>query len=175
TERLELVSRGGCLRVALTSTCASIDWMMSLEPHWYSTIYGVIFMSGSALTAMCLAIVLAAAAYEGTRMPDAVKPDQFADLGRLLLAFTMLWGYFNFSQFLITWSGNLPEEISWYLARMQGGWRYVTIGLVLIQFVLPFVILLSRDVKRRPATLAIVAGGMLFARCADASGVFVPP
>jgi len=174
TERLELVSRGGLLLMGLTMTFASIDWMMSLEPHWYSTIYGVIFMSGSALTAMCLAIVLAAAAYDGTRMPDAVKPDQFADLGRLLLAFTMLWGYFNFSQFLITWSGNLPEEISWYLARMQGGWRYVTIGLVLIQFVLPFIILLSRDVKRRPAALAAVAGGMLVARLVDVYWMIVP-
>jgi len=174
TERLELVSRGGLLLMGLTMTFASIDWMMSLEPHWYSTIYGVIFMSGSALTAMCLAIVLAAAAYDGTRMPDAVKPDQFADLGRLLLAFTMLWGYFNFSQFLITWSGNLPEEISWYLARMQGGWRYVTIGLVLIQFVLPFVVLLSRNVKRRPATLAAIAVGMLFARLVDVYWMIVP-
>jgi len=174
TERLELISRGGLLVMGLTMTFASIDWMMSLEPHWYSTIYGVVFMSGSVLTAMALAIVLAALARPGTRLPDAVTPDQFHDLGKLLLAFTMLWGYFNFSQFLIVWSGNLPEEISWYLARMQGGWRIVTIGLVLIQFVLPFVILLSRRVKRRPGALAVVAGGMLVARLVDVYWLVVP-
>src|SRR5687767_1901487 len=121
TERLELISRGGLLLMGLTMTFASIDWMMSLEPHWFSTIYGVVFMGGSVLTAMALAIVLAALARPGTRLPDAVRPDQFADLGKLLLAFTMLWAYFNFSQFLIIWSGNLPEEISWYLTRLRGG------------------------------------------------------
>jgi len=167
TERLELVSRGGLLVMGLTMSFAAIDWMMSLEPHWSSTIYGVIFMAGSVLTAMALAIVLSALAREGTRLPDAVSPDQFHDLGKLMLAFTMLWAYFNFSQFLIIWSGNLPEEISWYLARTSGGWKALTISLVAVQFVLPFVILLSRRVKRRPAALAVVAGGMLVARFVD--------
>jgi hypothetical protein len=174
TERLELVSRGGLLVMGLTMTFASIDWMMSLEPHWYSTIYGVIFMGESVLTAMALAIVLSALAREGTRLADAISPDQFHDLGKLLLAFTMLWAYFNLSQFLITWSGNLPEEISWYLARTRGGWRIVTIGLVLIQFVLPFVILLSRTVKRRPTVLGLVAVGMLVARFVDVYWMVVP-
>ncbi len=131
-------------------------------------------MGGSALTAMALAIVLSALARDGTRLPDAVSPDQFHDLGKLLLAFTMLWGYFNFSQFLITWSGNLPEEITWYLARTRGAWRVVTIGLVLVQFVLPFVILLSRRVKRRPGALAVVAGGMLVARLVDVHWMIAP-
>jgi len=167
TERLELVSRGGLLVMGLTMSFAAIDWMMSLEPHWSSTIYGVIFMAGSVLTAMALAIVLSALAREGTRLPDAVSPDQFHDLGKLMLAFTMLWAYFNFSQFLIIWWGNLPEEISWYLARTSGGWKALTISLVAVQFVLPFVILLSRRVKRRPAALAVVAGGMLVARFVD--------
>jgi hypothetical protein len=167
TERLELVSRGGLLVMGLTMSFAAIDWMMSLEPHWSSTIYGVIFMGGSVLTAMALAIVLSALAREGTRLPDAISPDQFHDLGKLMLAFTMLWAYFNFSQFLIIWSGNLPEEISWYLARTSGGWKALTISLVAVQFVLPFIILLSRRVKRRPAALAVVAGGMLVARFVD--------
>jgi hypothetical protein len=167
TERLELVSRGGLLVMGLTMSFAAIDWMMSLEPHWSSTIYGVIFMAGSVLTAMALAIVLSALAREGTRLPDAISPDQFHDLGKLMLAFTMLWAYFNYSQFLIIWSGNLPEEISWYLARTSGGWKALTISLVAVQFVLPFVILLSRRVKRRPGALAVVAGGMLVARFVD--------
>jgi hypothetical protein len=167
TERLELVSRGGLLVMGLTMSFAAIDWMMSLEPHWSSTIYGVIFMGGSVLTAMALAIVLSALAREGTRLPDAISPDQFHDLGKLMLAFTMLWAYFNYSQFLIIWSGNLPEEISWYLARTSGGWKALTIALVAVQFVLPFIILLSRRVKRRPTALAVVAGGMLVARFVD--------
>ena len=175
TERLELISRGGLLLMGLTMTFASIDWMMSLEPHWFSTIYGVVFMGGAVLTAMALAIVLAALARPGTRLADTVRPDQFADLGRLLLAFTMLWAYFNFSQFLIIWSGNLPEEISWYLTRMRGGWRVITIAVVVTQFALPFVILLSRNVKRRPGVLALVAGGMLVARWLDVYWLVAPP
>jgi hypothetical protein len=174
TERLELISRGGLLLMGLTMSFAAIDWMMSLEPHWFSTIYGVIFMGGSALTALALAIVLAALAREGTRLADAVSPDQFHDLGKLLLAFTMLWGYFHVSQFIITWSGNLPEEITWYLARTRGGWRIVTIGLVTVEFVLPFVILLSRRVKRRPMALAAVAGAMLVARLVDVHWMIEP-
>jgi hypothetical protein len=174
TERLELISRGGLLLMGLTMTFASVDWMMSLEPHWFSTIYGVVFMSGSALTAMALAIVLAALARPGTRLPDAVRPDQFHDLGRLLLAFTMLWAYFNVSQFLIVWSGNLPEEISWYLTRTRGAWRWITVAVVLAQFVLPFVVLLSRRVKRHPGALAVVCGGMLVARWLDVYWLVAP-
>jgi hypothetical protein len=174
TERLELISRGGLLLMGLTMSFAAIDWMMSLEPHWYSTIYGVIFMGGSALTALSLAIVLAALAREGTHLADAISPDQFHDLGKLLLAFTMLWAYFNFSQFLITWSGNLPEEIAWYLTRSRGGWRAISITLVVVQFVLPFVILLSRTVKRRPMALATVAGAMLVGRFLDMYWLVVP-
>jgi hypothetical protein len=174
TERLELVSRGGLLVMGLTMSFASVDWMMSLEPHWFSTIYGVIFMGGAVLTAMALAIVLSAMARNGTRLPDAITPEQFHDLGKLLLAFTMLWAYFNLSQFLIIWSGNLPEEISWYLARTRGGWRAITIGLVLVQFVLPFVVLLSRAVKRRPGVLGAVAAAMLVARFVDMYWMVVP-
>jgi hypothetical protein len=174
TERLELISRGGLLVMGLTMTFASIDWMMSLEPHWYSTIYGVLFMAGSVLTALALAIVLAASAHDGSRYGEAVSSDQFHDLGKLLLAFTMLWAYFNFSQFLIVWSGNLPEEIPWYLRRTAGPWRAVTIGLVAFHFALPFVILLSRAVKRRPRVLATVAGAMLVARFVDLGWMIVP-
>jgi hypothetical protein len=174
TERLDLISRGGLLLMGLTMSFASIDWMMSLEPHWYSTIYGVLFMAGSALTALAFGTVMAALARDRTRLADVVTPEQFHDLGKLLLAFTMLWAYFNFSQFLIIWSGNLPEEIPWYLARTTGTWRTLTIGLVLFHFALPFVVLLSRSVKRRPAVLAAVAVAMLIARFFDLVWMVVP-
>ena len=174
TERLELISRGGLLLLGLTMTFASIDWMMSLEPHWSSTIYGIIFMGGTALTALAFGIVFAALARPGTRLPDAVSAGQFHDLGKLLLAFTMLWAYFNFSQFLIVWSGNLPEEIPWYLVRTTGGWRAITVGIIVFHFALPFVILLSRRLKRNPVALGAVAGVFLLVRYLDVYWLLVP-
>jgi hypothetical protein len=174
TERLELVSRGGLLLMGLTMTFAAIDWMMSLEPDWSSTIYGVIFMGGAVLTALALAIALSALARTGTRLGDVVAPAQFQDLGNLLLAFTMLWAYFSYSQFLIMWSGNLPEEIGWYLTRTTAGWRVMAIAIIVFHFALPFAILLSRAVKRSPAILAVLATAMLGARFLDLYWLVAP-
>lgn len=174
TERLELISRGGLLLMGLTMTFASFDWMMSLEPHWFSTIYGVLFMGGCALTAF--AVVIPMAALIGTQPPVAglVERDQFQDLGKLLLAFVMLWAYFNLSQFLITWAGNLPEEITWYLARTQGVWKWIAIAIVLFHFALPFVLLLSRNLKRSARGLAMVALFLLLVRFMDTFWLVVP-
>jgi hypothetical protein len=160
--------------MGLTMTFASVDWMMSLEPRWSSTIYGVVFMGGSALTALALGIVLAAAACSDERFADVVRPDQFHDLGKLLLAFTMLWAYFSFSQYLIIWAGNLPEEIPWYLARLGGGWGPLALAVLVFHFALPFVVLLSATVKRRPGALATVAGGLLVARAVDVYWTIAP-
>jgi hypothetical protein len=173
-ERLELVSRGGLVLMGLTMTFASIDWMMSLEPRWTSTIYGVVFMGGSAITALALGIVLAAGAWDEARFADVVRPEQFHDLGKLLLAFTMLWAYFAFSQFLIIWSGNLPEEIPWYLARLRHGWLPIAVAVLVFHFALPFAVLLSATVKRRPGALAVVAGGLLAARAVDVYWTIAP-
>jgi hypothetical protein len=174
TERLELLSRGGLVLMGLTMTFASFDWMMSLEPHWFSTIYGVLFMGGCALTAF--AVVIPMAALIGTQPPVAglVERDQFQDLGKLLLAFVMLWAYFNLSQFLITWSGNLPEEITWYLARTTGVWKWIAIAIVIFHFALPFVLLLSRDLKRSARGLAMVALLLLLVRFMDMYWMVVP-
>jgi len=116
--RLELISRGGLVLLALTMSFAAVDWAMSLEPHWFSTIYGVIFMGGSALTAFAVVIPIAALLMQHAPLKGLVTPDQLSDLGKLMLAFVMLWAYFNFSQFLIIWSGNIPEETPWYLKRI---------------------------------------------------------
>jgi len=173
-QRLELISRGGLLLMGLTMTFAAIDWTMSLQPHWSSTIYGVIFMGGSALTAFAVVIPVVALLSVNPPVEGHVSNDQLSDLGKLLLAFVMLWAYFSLSQFLITWSGNLPEEITWYLARIQGGWQWVAIAIVFFQFVLPFVLLLSHRLKRRARSVATVALMLIVIRFVDVFWLITP-
>jgi hypothetical protein len=172
--RIENLSRGGLVLLGLTMSFAAVDWLMSLEPHWFSTIYGVMFMGGSVLTAFAFVIPVAAVVAERSPFDEVIGPSRFHDLGNLLLAFVMLWAYFALSQFLIIWSGNLPEEIPWYLARLRGGWQWVAILVVVCHFALPFVVLLSRQVKRRPATLALVAGAMIVVRFVDVFWLVTP-
>jgi len=165
--RLHDTSRYGLVLMGLTMTFAAVDWMMSLEPHWFSTIYGVMFMGGCALSALAFVIMVAASLRTQTEVAETIGTNLFHDLGNLLLAFTMVWAYFHLSQFLIIWSANLPEEIPWYLARTRAGWRAVAIALVAFHLVLPFFVLLSRRVKRRPATLARVALLMIAVQLLD--------
>jgi hypothetical protein len=175
TRRLEMLSRGGLLLYGLTETFAAIDWAMSLEPHWYSTIYGILLMGGQGLATFAFAIPVAALIARRPPLSRIVTPAQFHDLGNLMLAFVMLWAYFSFSQLVITWSGNLPEEIPWYVRRIQGGWIWVAALLVAFHFMLPFVVLLSRDVKRRPVLLTAVALGVIAARLVDVFWLVRPP
>ena len=137
--RMQVLSGGGLVAYGLTITFASFDWLMSLEPHWFSTIYGVLIMGGQGLSS--LAFLITALVWLVRRPPlrDIVMPSHFHDLANLMLAFVMLWAYFSFSQYLIIWSGNLPEEIAWYQHRLQTGWRFVAISLVMFHFVVPFV------------------------------------
>ncbi len=150
--RMQRLSGIGLVLYGLTITFASFDWLMSLEPHWFSTIYGVLIIGGQGLSA--LAFLIVALAWLSRREPlDAViQPTHFHDLGNLMLAFVMLWAYFSFSQFLIIWSGNLPAEIAWYQHRLDTGWRFIGLLLVVGHFAVPFVLLLSRAVKREPQT-----------------------
>jgi len=167
TRRLEMLSRGGLLLYALTETFAAVDWAMSLDAHWFSTIYGILLMGGQGLATLAFVIPVAMTLARRPPLTKVITPDQFHDLGKLMLAFVMLWAYFSFSQLLITWSANLPEEIPFYLRRIEGAWLWVGIALVIVHFMLPFVVLLSRDVKRRPAALAVVAAGLIGARFID--------
>jgi hypothetical protein len=166
-DRLELISRGGLVLMGLTMSFASIDWVMSLEPHWSSTIYGVTFMGGSVLSAFAFAIPVAVLLGQEEPLDAVFTASRLHDLGKLLLAFVMLWAYFSFSQFLITWSGNLPKEIPWYLARTRGGWQWVALALAVFHFALPFAVLLSRDVKRRRRRIAAVALALVVMRVVD--------
>lgn len=167
TRRLEMLSRGGLLLYALTMTFASMDWGMSLEPHWFSTLYGVMFMGGQGLSTFAFMIPMAALLAERQPFARIISPAQFHDLGKLMLAFVMLWAYFALSQYLIIWSANLPEEIPWYLARTKNGWQWVALVLVIVHFALPFLVLLSRDIKRHARAVAVVAVILIGARFVD--------
>ena len=172
--KMQDISGPGILLFGLTATFAAIDWGMSLEPHWFSTIYGLIIMAGWGLSA--LAFVIAVAVYLSQREPmaNAYQPLHFHDWGKLLLALVMLYAYFAFSQFLITWAGNLPEEIPFYLRRLRGGWQLVGLLIILFHFALPFVLLLSRGRKRAPRSLRRIALLMLFMRVVDLIFFFAP-
>jgi hypothetical protein len=172
--RLEMLSRGGLLLYGLTMTFAAVDWAMSLEPHWFSTIYGILFAGGQVLSAFAFVIPVAALLAAEPSLAEVMTAGRFHDLGKLLLAFIMLWAYFALSQFLIIWSGNLPEENVWYLARLRGGWQWVGAALIAFHFVLPFVVLLSRDVKRGARRLAVVATVLLGFRYLDLFWLIAP-
>src|SRR5438876_11049632 len=165
--KMERISAAGLVVYGLTITFASFDWLMSLEPRWYSTIYGVLIMGGQGLTALAFLIIALVWLSRRPPLDRIVVPSHFHDLGNLTLAFVMLWAYFSFAQYLIIWAGNLPAEITWYQHRLQTGWRLIGMGLIVAHFGVPFVLLLSRAVKREPQTLAKVALWILVVRLVD--------
>jgi hypothetical protein len=166
-ERMQSVSGPGILLFGLTVTFAAVDWLMSLEPEWFSTMFGLLIMAGFGLTAFAFAILVAVRLAREDGLADVYQPRHFHDHGKLLLAFVMVWAYFMFSQYLIIWAGNLPEEIPWYLRRLRGGWQYVALALVVLHFALPFVLLLSRDLKRTARLLGAVALLVIVMRVVD--------
>ncbi len=151
----------------LVVTFAAVDWVMSLDASWFSTIWGLLFAVGWALSCFCFTVIILAFLFDKEPMNRVLGKRHFHDLGKLMLALVMVWAYFNFSQYLIIWSGNLPEETQWYLTRMNGGWGAFGVFLIVFHFAVPFIILLSREVKRKPKMLAIVAGFILVMRIAD--------
>lgn len=167
TKRMQVVAAPGLVLWAFVTTFAYVDWLMSLEPHWFSTIYGVYFFGGSGMASMAFLIVVAVLLARRRPFDHWLARRHFHDWGKLLFAFVLLWTYFGFSQFLIIWSGNLPEEIVWYLHRMSHGWEWVGLALVVFQFMVPFALLLSRDLKRNTRALAAVALFILVMRWVD--------
>ena len=121
---------------------------MSLDPSWISTIFGLVILIGQVLAAMCFAVVVERILFDYKPMSEMLKPDFVHDHGKWILAFTMVWAYFNFSQWLIIWAGNLPAEITYYIRRLNGGWGYIGLLVVIFHFAVPFAILLSRSFKR---------------------------
>ena len=168
------ISGVGCVLYALTTSFAAVDWVMSLDPHWGSTIYGLIFLVGQGLSALCFSIIMLTVVTRSEPYASIVKPMQFHDIGKLTLAFVMLFAYFSFSQWLIIWSGNLPDEISWYLQRIRGYWGFIILAIVLFHFALPFCMLLSRSLKRAGRRLVPLALLLMFMRLVDIYWYTIP-
>lgn len=162
--RMQRVAGPGIVLLSVTATFAAIDWMMSLDPHWFSSLYGAGFLAGMALSGLSFAVVLVTWLARREPMSGIVNSRHLHDLGKLILAFTAFWGYLTVSQLIIIWSANLPEEITFYLSRVHGPWKTVSILVAVAHFVIPFVVLLSRDVKRRARTLLPVAVWMVIIR-----------
>ena len=174
TRRIRLLSGPGLILYGLTVTFAAFDWVMTLGPQWHSTIFGAVFIVGQGLAALCFVVVVARQLTNRGPLTGVMAPQQFHDLGNLMLAFVMLWAYMAFSQYLIIWSGNLPDEIPWYVSRMTGGWLWVAIFLMAFHFAVPFFLLLSRTTKRRAEILRGVALGLLAMRLLDLYFIVTP-
>jgi hypothetical protein len=161
------LSAPGLVLYAFTISFAVIDWVMSLTPPWISTIYAMIFIVGQCLSALAFIVAVEATLYRFRPMSQILKPKEVHDHGKLMLAFIMLWAYFSFSQLLIIWAGNLPDEITFFTRRFFGGWQAVGLFLVVFHFVVPFCLLLSRPFKRNPRTLVLLAIWMIAMRWVD--------
>jgi len=172
--RLQVLSGPGLLLYGLTVTFAGIDLVMSLEPEWFSTIFGMLIMAGQGLAALSVMIIVLLWLSRHAPLKGIITPKHFQDLGKLLLTFVMLWAYFSFSQLLIIWEGDLPNEIPWYLRRLNGEFRSIGIALVVFHFAFPFMLLLSRDLKRHARTLAIVAAVVVVMRFVDLFWLVAP-
>jgi len=174
TERLEKISGPGLVVFVLTSTFAAIDWAMSLDPHWFSTIYGILFLIGQGLSTLAFAIIMVNMLAKHRPISEVISTRQFHDLGTLMFAFVMLWAYISFSQFLIIWSGNLPEEIPWYIHRMHGGYGVFAVALLVFHFAVPFVLLMMRRMKRKAEVLVKIAVFMIVMRLVDLFWLIAP-
>jgi len=172
--RMRSTSAPGLVVFTLTTTFAFVDWIMSLEPHWFSTIYGAMFMVGEMLESFAFVIALMIVLSRRSPIQQYITPQHVHDLGNLMFAFMVLWAYLSFSQFLIIWAGNLPEEIPWYIRRLQGGWGWVALALVAFHFAVPFVLLLMRGIKRRAARLFRVCLLLIAIRLVDVYWITEP-
>jgi hypothetical protein len=174
TEKFKAVAGPGLILYGFTISFAAIDWVMSLDPSWISTIFGLIILIGEVLSAMCFAVVVERILYNYKPMSEMLKPDFVHDHGKWMLAFTMVWAYFSFSQWLIIWAGNLPAEITFYIKRLNGGWGWIGLSLALFHFAVPFAILLSRPFKRDIRKLVWLAVWLMVMRFVDLLWIIEP-
>ena len=167
TLRFRALSGIGLVIYSLTISFAAIDWVMSLQARWISTIYGFLFIAGEALSAFCFVVVIESILGKRKPMSEYLTSTEVHDHGKFMLTFVMVWAYFNFSQWLIIWSGNLPDEITWYMRRMNGGWGGVGLFLVIFHFAVPFALLLSRSLKKNSGQLVWLAAWLMIMRIVD--------
>ena len=166
-KKLENISGPGIVVYAVTMTAAVIYWVMSLDPTWYSSVYGLLFLVGQAYGVLALSIIVAVSLAKGEPYRTILRQTEQHDLGKFTFAFVMLNIYLAFGQFLIIWSGNLPEEIPWYLDRIRGHWGVIITLDFIFHWLIPFTLLLSRDLKRNRKRLVRVCQWMIFARAFD--------
>ena len=169
---LRVLSAGGLVALALTISLAAIDWLMSLTPAWYSTIYGVYFYAGGQVGALGLLGILARARHHAAE--PGVSAAHVGALARLLLTFVLLWVYLAYSQLIVIWSGNLPSEVTWYLPRLRGTWRWLGAVLLAGHFAIPFVLLLFRRVRQRAGAIGALGGWLLLMHYLDCYWLVVP-
>jgi hypothetical protein len=174
TRRFKALSGPGLILYAFTISFAAIDWVMSIDPSWISTIYGLILLIGEVISAMCFAVVVERILVNYKPMSNWLRPSFVHDHGNWMLTFLMLWAYFSFSQLLIIWAGNLPDEITWYFRRFHGGWPVVGLILIFFHFVVPFVLLLSRPFKRDVRKLVWLAVWLMIMRWVDLLWIIEP-
>jgi hypothetical protein len=174
TRRLQRISGPGLVLALLTITFASVDWVMSLDPHWFSTIFGFLLIAGDVLAALAFGVCVVALLARYRPLCEFASPARLHDLGNLILTFVLLWAYMAFSQYLIIWLGNLPEESAWYVVRTRAGWTVVPALLIGFHFALPFALLLARRTKRALPRLTAVAGLLLFMRLVDLFWLLAP-
>ncbi len=173
--KMQFVSGPGLVLYALSVTFASVDWVMSIDPNWFSTIFGMIFMVGQGLFTLAFVIILAAVYHDRPPLSGVISRGHFHDLGNLLMAFTLLWAYVAFSQYLIIWSGNTQEEVPYFVYRTKvTAWKWVSLGLVIFHFAVPFALLLWRRTKRSVRMLAAVAGLLILMRLIDIYWLVIP-
>jgi hypothetical protein len=165
--RLNMLAGPGIILYVFVMSLAAVDWVMSLSPHWASTIYGFLFVAGQLISSMSLMIAVVVLLARTEPFASVLQKRHLHDLGKLLLAFVMLWAYFDFSQLLIIWSGNQPEEITFYRTRLYGGWGVVAVIVLVFHFFVPFFLLLSQDVKRNAKVLPKIALWLIFMRLVD--------
>src|SRR3984893_972568 len=165
--RLKMFAGPGIILYVFAMSFAAIDWVMSLSPHWASTIYGFLFIAGQLISSMAFMIAVVVLLARAEPFSGVLQKRHLHDLGKLLLAFVMLWAYFDFSQLLIIWAGNQPEEITFYRTRLYGGWGVVAVIVLVFHFFVPFFLLLSQDVKRNVKVLPKIAMWLIFMRLVD--------
>jgi uncharacterized membrane protein YidH (DUF202 family) len=165
--KLSRLSGAGLVIYFITVTFAMVDWTMSVNPHWFSTIWGMLYIGGQGLSAFAFGICVLVLLAQTAPLNRVLTSHHFHDLGKFLFAFLMLWAYLSFSQFLIIWSANIPEEIPHYLTRWENTWKFLSIFIVVGHFIVPYALLLSRDIKRNAGKLRVIATWILCARVAE--------
>jgi hypothetical protein len=172
--RLAAISAPGLILYVFTVTLSAVDWAESLETDWYSTIWGFLFVANQGLSAFAFVIIAMVLLSKREPLASKFTPTHLHDLGKLLLTFVMLWAYFSFSQLLIVWSGNMTDEIPWYLRRLGTSWGWLGVMLIVLEFIVPFLLLLSKYVKRNAKVLCGVVGIIIFMRFVDLMWIVMP-